>query len=99
MSRKSELVETAERAQTLMQAAAIFEEMLEAQGEMVEEGRLPDDDEAAEMESDMETAMQACKALSVSMTLALAQEGYVPDFADEGGDESDAFYGHGSAFM
>lgn len=80
MSKKEALKEAEQQAETLMHAAAIFEELLEAQTDMEENDMLPDDEAAEDMRKDMETARDACQAVSLSMTIAMAQEGYIPDF-------------------
>lgn len=91
MTDQSDIDQTIENAQTLMDAAAIFEDLLDETETMMEAETLPEDEETAEMKEDMETAKEACQMLSMSMTIALAQEGIVPDFddphADDDGDD------------
>lgn len=84
-----------QQAKTLQEAAAIFDEMLGHQSEMMEDGELPTDDDSEAMLDDMETARDMCQQLSVSMVLALAQEGYIADLSDDEDDEA----AHGGAFQ
>lgn len=91
MADQSDIEQAVEDAQTLMDAAAIFERMIEEADGMLDKESLPDDEETEEMRESMETAKEACQMLSMSMTIALAQEGIVPDFddphADDDGDD------------
>lgn len=76
----------AENAKALLKSAAMFDELLEAQHDMLDEGMLPDDEDSETLEEHMETARDTCKLLSMSITVALAEKGYVVDFDEDDDD-------------
>lgn len=75
-----ELEQAAKEAEALMHAAAALDRIGETAEEMVEEGEMPDDEASDTLSEDIETAKEVCEKVSVTITLALAQKGYVPDF-------------------
>lgn len=86
MTDREQLKEAERQAKTMIEAAAILDEMLDAQNSMVASEVFSDDEGADDMWARMETAKDACQSISVAMTLALFQEGYIPDFGDDGDD-------------
>lgn len=89
MATMDEIEKAEENIKTLMDAAEMFGELLESTDSMVDEGGLPDDEGTEEMKEKMETAKEACELVSMSMTMALAQEGHIPDLDRDDEDDSD----------
>jgi hypothetical protein len=88
------MAEAEKQVEALALAAQTFDQLLDAQGDMMDTGALPEDETTETMQDDMETARDVCQAVSISMTIAMAQAGQVPDFdrldgEADGTDEDD----------
>lgn len=95
MASKEALEAVAEEAEVLMQAADILDTLVDAEDEMLEDGELPEDETSDQLREDIADARDTCNKVSMAMTIALAQSGYVPDFSDDEDDEREgntAFY-------
>jgi hypothetical protein len=84
------MAEAEKQVEALALAAQTFDQLLDAQGDMMDTGALPEDETTETMQDDMETARDVCQAVSISMTIAMAQAGQVPDFDRLSGEADEA---------